>query len=201
MEAKHKMTPPTCPWATSHPLMAEYHDRQWGVPVHDDKILFEFLILESAQAGLSWLTILKRRENYRKAFSGFDPEAVAQYTDADRDRLLADPGIIRNRLKIDSAIQNAAAFLDIARRHGSFSRYIWTFVDNRPMVNHWQRQEEMPAQTEVSVKMSRALKKEGFSFVGPVICYSFMQAVGLVNDHLVSCLRHRELAGGLEKNR
>jgi len=184
-----------CPWCLGDEDYIAYHDRQWGVPVHEDRLLFEFLVLEGAQAGLSWLTILKKRSNYRRAFDDFDPARVARYDENKIQRLLADPGIVRNRLKIRAAVENAAAFLKVKERYGSFDRYIWRFVDGRPVINNWSRLEQIPASTPVSEKMSRELKKLGFKFVGPTICYAFMQAVGMVNDHLVSCFRHAELKG------
>lgn len=182
-----------CPWAGSDPLYVAYHDEEWGVPLHDDRRLFEMLVLEGAQAGLSWLTILRRREAYRRAFGGFDPQAVARYGPTDRERLLADAGIVRNRLKIDSAIANARAFLAVQEAFGSFDAYIWRFVDGRPTGNAWTTPEEVPAQTAVSGAMSRDLRQRGFTFVGPTICYAHMQATGMVNDHLVGCFRHREV--------
>ena len=191
------MTAPTartrCPWSTSDPLYVRYHDDEWGVPLHDDRRLFEMLVLEGAQAGLSWLTILRRREAYRRAFDKFDPQAVARYRPRDVERLLADDGIVRNRLKIDSAINNARAFLAVQDEFGSFDRYVWRFVDGRPMQNGWTRLEEVPARTPASSTMSSDLRKRGFTFVGPTICYAHMQATGMVNDHLVGCFRHREV--------
>lgn len=166
---------------------AYYHDHQWGVPVHDGQLLFEMLILEGAQAGLSWETILKRRENYRKAFFNFDPKKVAAMTDAKLEALCKNPGIIRNRLKIYSARKNAQVFLKIQQEFGSFDNYIWDFVDHKPIINHWKRMEDIPSTTKISDKISKDLKKRGMSFVGPTIIYAFMQAVGIVNDHLVSC--------------
>ena len=185
--------PARCPWGASDPLYVPYHDEEWGVPLHDDRRLFEMLVLEGAQAGLSWLTILRRREGYRRAFDRFDPRAVARYDARDVERLLADGGIIRNRLKIDSAINNARAFLAVQEEFGSFDRYVWGFVDGRPTQNAWTTLEEVPAQTPVSNAMSRDLRKRGFTFVGPTICYAHMQATGMVNDHLVGCFRHREV--------
>ncbi|OAA27228.1 DNA-3-methyladenine glycosylase [Kosmotoga arenicorallina S304] len=182
-----------CPWAGTDPLYVKYHDEEWGVPVHSDRIHFEFLILEGAQAGLSWSTILKRREGYRKAFSGFDPEIVADYDEDKIEELLKNSNIIRNRQKIISAINNARAFLKVQKEFGSFDSYIWSFVSGKPIVNKWKRVEEIPAYTELSVALSKDLKKRGFSFVGPTIVYAHMQAVGLVNDHLVSCFRYKEI--------
>jgi DNA-3-methyladenine glycosylase I len=184
-----------CPWPTGDPLMVSYHDREWGVPVHDDRTLFEFLILEGAQAGLSWTTILRKREGYRAAFDGFDPAKVARYGPDRVAALLADPLIVRNRAKVAAAISNAQAFLAVQEEHGSFDRYIWSFVDSRPLHNAWTRLEEIPAVTPLAETISRDLKKRGFRFVGPTIVYAHMQATGMVNDHLVSCFRHRELGG------
>jgi len=182
-----------CPWAGSDPLYLDYHDTQWGVPLHDDRGLFEFLILEGAQAGLSWITVLKKRENYRVAFEGFDPEKVARYNDDSIRRLLEDEGLIRNRLKITAAVDNARAFLNVQQAFGSFDAYIWQFVDGTPVCNQWKSMQQVPAQTATSKLMSKELKQKGFKFVGPVICYAFMQAVGMVNDHLVDCYRHSEI--------
>ena len=174
--------------------MVEYHDREWGVPVHDDRTLFEFLILEGAQAGLSWLTVLKKRHRYREVFDGFEPGKIARYGEGKIARLLADPGIIRNRLKIHSAVRNARAFLELQVEFGSFDAYLWRFVGGRPRVNGWKRLGDLPARTPESDDLSRELKKRGFNFVGSTICYAFMQAVGMVNDHTVACFRFRELA-------
>ncbi|RMH20432.1 MAG: DNA-3-methyladenine glycosylase I [Acidobacteria bacterium] len=182
-----------CPWCGDDPLYVAYHDREWGVPVHDDRRLFEFLVLEGAQAGLSWLTILRKREGYRRAFDGFDPERVARYDEAQVARLLADEGIVRNRLKIRSAIRNARVFLAIQEEHGSFAGYMWRFVDGRPIRNAWRTLAEVPARTRLSDAFSQDLKQRGMSFVGSTICYAHMQAVGMVNDHLVDCFRHRQL--------
>ena len=168
-------------------LCADYHDNEWGRPVHDDRKLFEMLILEGAQAGLSWETVLKKRESYREAFNNFDPHKVALYDDAKKEELMANPGIIRNRLKINAAIINAKLFLELAERHGSFDKFIWAYVDNKPVVGHWERFEDIPLTTPVSDKISKDLKKMGFKFVGSTIIYSFMQAVGMVNDHLKQC--------------
>lgn len=179
-----------CGWVTSDPLYIKYHDTEWGVPVHDDRLLFEYLILEGAQAGLSWITVLKKRENYRKAFDNFDPEKIAAYNSRKIARLMANPGLIRNRLKIESAVKNARAFLEIKKNGPSFDDYIWQFVDYAPRINSWKTDAAVPAETPEAEKMSRALKKAGFSFVGPTICYAFMQAVGMVNDHITSCFRH-----------
>ncbi len=184
---------PRCPWATT-PLYGKYHDEEWGVPVHDDRKLFEFLILEGAQAGLSWITILRKRENYRAAFAGFDPVKVAAFEEADVTRLLNDAGIVRNRLKIVSAIGNARAFLAVQGEWGSFDRYAWSFVKGKPIQNRWKSLEELPARAEVSDAWSKDLKRRGFKFVGSTIVYAHMQATGMVNDHLVSCPRHRVVA-------
>jgi DNA-3-methyladenine glycosylase I len=185
---------PRCPWAAAEPNLS-YHDREWGVPVHDDRKLFEFLVLEGAQAGLSWTTILKKRENYRKAFDGFRPERIARYGARDVKRLLADPGIVRNRLKIAATIQNANAFLRARKEFGTFDRYLWNFVGAKPKQNRWRKMAQLPARTAESDAMSRDLLRRGFKFVGPTICYAFMQAVGMVNDHLVTCPRHAILRG------
>ena len=182
-----------CPWAKG-PEYEAYHDREWGVPSRDDRHLFEKLILEGAQAGLSWITILKRREGYRRAFANFDVAKVARFTAADQARLLAAPGIIRNRLKVASAISNAKAFLAVQKEFGSFAAYLWAYVDNTQIINHFEKLSEVPAKTDLSTALSRDLKKRGFSFVGPTAMYAYMQSVGLVNDHLVSCFRHAELA-------
>lgn len=182
-----------CPWSGSDPLYLQYHDCEWGVPVHDDRLLFEFLVLEGAQAGLSWLTVLKRREGYRKAFQGFDPQIVAAYSRTDVQRLLTDPGIIRNRLKIESAIGNARCVLKIRDEFGSFDSFLWRHVDGRPIQNGWRSLAEVPAHTEKSDAIGKDLKRRGFSFVGSTICYAFMQAVGMVNDHIVDCFRHDEV--------
>ena len=188
-----------CQWAgdesAGSQLMIEYHDREWGVPVHDDRMLFEFLILEGAQAGLSWSTVLSKRARYREVFDGFDPSKVARYGEAKVAELLADPGIIRNKLKVRSAIMNAQHFLEIQDAHGSFDAYIWEFVDGEPKVNRWRKLAELPATTPESDAMSRELKKIGFRFVGSTICYAFMQATGMVNDHTIDCFRYRELGG------
>lgn len=182
-----------CSWAGEDPLYTAYHDQEWGKPVHDDRELFEFLILEGAQAGLSWITILKKRENYRKVFDNFNPVKVAAYDQEKINKLLNDPGIIRNRLKIHSAVTNAKAFLKIKKEFGSFNNYIWGFVDHEPIINTWASLEQLPAQTALSEKISKDLKKRGFTFIGPTICYAFMQAIGMVNDHVISCYRYKEL--------
>lgn len=181
-----------CPWCEDDPLYISYHDQEWGVPCHDDRKLFEFLILEGAQAGLSWITILRKRENYRRAFADFDAEAVALFGDADIARLLADPGIVRNRLKIGAAIDNAHAFLKVRREFGSFASYYWAFVGNKPILNEWRSLAEVPAESDISRAISRDLRKRGFRFVGPTIMYAHMQAMGMVNDHLISCCKRSE---------
>ena len=184
---------PRCPWATTE-LYAEYHDREWGVPVHDDRRIFEFLILEGAQAGLSWLTVLKKRENYRTAFDDFDPNKIAAYGPRDVARLLGDAGIVRNRLKIAAAIQNAKCFLAVQEEFGAFDRYVWQFVGGKPIQNRWKTMAQVPPRTPESDALSRDLKQRGFKFVGSTICYAHMQATGMVNDHLVTCPRHAPLA-------
>ena len=182
-----------CGWAGDDPLYINYHDTEWGVPLHEDRKLFEFLILEGAQAGLSWITILKKRTNYRKAFQNFDPRKVAEYDSARVKKLLSDPGIVRNKLKIEAAIQNAKAFLAVRKEFGTFDTYIWQFVNGATIRNAWKTLDAIPSKTEESMRMSRDLKKRGFRFVGPTICYAFMQAVGMVNDHTVDCFRHNEI--------
>lgn len=182
--------PRRCAWCGTDPLYIAYHDQEWGVPSHDDAHLFEMLILEGQQAGLSWITILKKRENFRAALDGFDAERIARYTPAHIDALMQDAGIIRNRLKLNAAVKNACAFLDAQSEFGSFDRYIWSFVDGQAQQNHCRSPQDIPVTTPTSDAMSRALKKRGFTFVGSTICYSFMQAVGMVNDHLVDCHRH-----------
>lgn len=182
-----------CSWATQSELEREYHDNEWGVPNYDDRHLFEMLILEGAQAGLSWHTVLKKRDSYREAFDHFDPEKIARYDEDKRAELLSNPGIIRNRLKVDAAIQNAKAYLDVADTHGSFSEYIWGFVDGEPIINHFESMSQVPAETARSQAMSKQLKKDGFKFVGPTICYAFMQAVGMANDHTTDCFRYDEV--------
>ena len=175
------------------PIYIDYHDNEWGRPVHDDRKLFEMLILEGAQAGLSWITVLKKRETYREAFDGFDPEKVALYDDAKIEELMANAGIIRNRLKINAAIINAKLFLKIAEKHGSFDKFIWSYVDYAPIVGHWEKFEDMPITTPISDQISKDLKKQGFKFVGTTIIYSFMQAVGMVNDHLTLCCVYEDI--------
>jgi DNA-3-methyladenine glycosylase I len=182
-----------CAWAGTDPRMISYHDEEWGVPVHDDRLLFEFLVLEGAQAGLSWQTILNKRQAYREAFSGFEPERVARFDRRRIEKLLTNPGIVRNRLKVESAVSNARAVLDVRREFGSFERYVWDLVGGAPRINRWKRTGTIPAHTPASDALSKALKQRGFRFVGSTICYAFMQATGMVNDHLVSCYRHREL--------
>src|SRR6266404_4768378 len=188
-----------CAWAVSD-LMIRYHDEEWGVPVHDDRLLFEFLILEGAQAGLSWITILKKRENYRKAFDAFNPNKIARYGQRDVNRLLGDAGIVRNRLKIAATIQNAKAFLAVRKEVGSFDTYLWSFVGGKPKQNRWRRMSDVPARTAESDAMSADLLRRGFKFAGSTICYALMQATGMVNDHLVSCPRHAELGGASRDN-
>ena len=182
-----------CPWATSDSLYIGYHDTEWGVPVHDDQKLFEMLVLDGAQAGLSWITILKKRENYRRAFNGFDPERVARYGKKEVRRLLKNEGIVRNRLKVESAIKNAKAFLQVQKEFGTFDSYIWQFVEGRTKVNSWKSLKQIPASTKESDAMSKDLRERGFSFVGSTICYALMQAAGLVNDHVTNCFRYSEL--------
>jgi DNA-3-methyladenine glycosylase I len=182
-----------CAWCGEDPLYVGYHDEEWGVPVHDDRRLFEFLVLEGAQAGLSWLTILRKREAYREAFSGFDPETVARYDGRAVRRLLGNAGIVRNRLKIESAIANARAFLDVQGEFGSFDAYVWRFVGGKPRRNAWRTMRQIPAMTEEAEVLSRDLRSRGFRFVGPTICYAHMQATGMVNDHVVGCFRYREV--------
>lgn len=186
----------TCGWEKNDPLYKDYHNREWGTPVWDDRIQFEFLILEGAQAGLSWLTVLRKRENYRRLFAGFDPRKVARYGKSEIRKLLADPGIIRNRLKVESAVSNAGLFLDIQKEAGTFSKYIWGFVGGKPIVNRWKSIKELPCRSLESDALSADLKKRGFKFTGSTIMYSHMQALGLVNDHIVTCFRHRELISG-----
>ena len=184
---------PRCPWATTEANIT-YHDQEWGVPVHDDQVLFEFLILEGAQAGLSWSTILKKRDNYRKAFNGFRAQRIARYGARDVQRLLGDAGIVRNRLKIAATIENAKVFRGVRKEFGTFDAYLWTFVGGKPIQNRWRRMADVPARTPESDAMSRDLLRRGFKFVGSTICYALMQATGMVNDHLVTCPRHVELS-------
>lgn len=187
------MSKERCSWAESSPLMSAYHDTEWGVPLHDDRGLFEFLVLEGAQAGLSWETVLRKRENYRAAFANLDPAVVALYGDEDVERLLADPGIIRNRRKVLSAINNARRFLEVQDEFGSFDTYIWRFVDGRPIKNEFGADAEIPAFTPEAEALSKDLRARGFTFVGPTICYAHMQATGMVNDHVVGCYRYHEV--------
>jgi DNA-3-methyladenine glycosylase I len=182
-----------CAWTNDDELLIAYHDKEWGAPVHDEKRLFEFLILEGAQAGLSWLTILKKRANYRRAYDNFDVDTVAGYTSSKVKKLLNDPGIVRNKLKINASIANAKAVIDIRQEFGSFDKYLWGFVDGKPIVNRRKSKSDIPARTSLSDAMSKDLKKRGFKFVGSTICYAFMQAVGMVNDHEVSCFRYKAL--------
>ena len=186
-----------CGWCKGDALYEAYHDKEWGLPEHDDKRLFEFLILEGAQAGLSWITVLRKRENYRRLMADFDPEELAGWGETEVAGWLQDPGIIRNRLKLYGTLQNARAFLRLREEFGSFDAYLWRFVDGKPIQNNWRTLQEVPAETPQAQQMSKDLKKLGFTFVGPTICYSLMQAVGLVNDHLTSCFRHQEVQRGL----
>lgn len=182
-----------CDWAGTDPLYVVYHDEEWGVPVHDDRTLFEFLVLEGAQAGLSWITILRKREAYREAFDNFDTRIVARYDEKKIGQLLGNKGIIRNRRKLESAVRNAGQFLEVQEKYGSFNAYIWNFVDGTPIQNSWKNVSELPPYTSLGERISKDLKKQGFNFVGPTIVYSFMQAVGMVNDHITACFRHAEL--------
>lgn len=182
-----------CGWVTDNPLYIKYHDEEWGVPLHDDRKLFEFIVLESAQAGLSWITILKKRENYRKAFDDFDPNKIARYDGEKIEELMNNKGIIRNRRKIEATINNAQAFLDVQEKYGSFDKYLWQFVDGEPIINVWKDISEIPAKTELSEKISKDMKKRGFKFLGPIVIYSHMQAVGMVNDHTINCFRYNEI--------
>lgn len=188
-----------CVWAGTDPQMRKYHDKEWGTPIHDDQLLFEFLILEGAQAGLSWSTILKRRENYRIAFEHFDYNKIAKYSEEKVQELMSNEGIIRNRLKIEATIINAKALLKVQKEFGSFDKYIWKFVNNKPIDNRFKELSELPSKTEQSERMSKDLKKRGFKFVGPTICYAFMQAVGMVNDHVIDCFRYDEINQNLSK--
>jgi DNA-3-methyladenine glycosylase I len=182
-----------CGWVSDDPLYLAYHDEEWGVPVHDDRHLFEMLILEGAQAGLSWITILRRRESYRAAFDGFDPERIARYTPKKIEKLLQDPGIIRNRLKVEGTVRNARAFLDLRDEAGSLDSFLWRFVGGKPIQNRWESLGQVPPESAESKAMSKELRRRGFTFVGPTILYAFMQAVGMVNDHTLGCFRHREV--------
>ncbi len=185
--------PKRCEWVTEDPIYIDYHDKEWGVPVHDDRRLFESLVLDGMQAGLSWLIILKKRENFRRAFDHFDPQKVARYDERKIDELVQNAGIIRNKLKIQAAVHNARAFLEVQEKFGSFDAFIWDFVDGRTIINSWKSIRELPATSPESEKMSKTLRQLGFRFVGPTICYAFMQAVGMVNDHIVDCFRYAEL--------
>jgi DNA-3-methyladenine glycosylase I len=187
------MTQRRCAWGEGDPLYQSYHDKEWGVPVHNDRKLFEFLILEGMQAGLSWMTILKKRDNFRAAFDDFDPQKVACYNQKKVEQLLQNEGIIRNQLKIRATIQNAKAFCEVQRQYGSFDNFIWQFVGGKPIKNAWKKLHDIPSSTQESEAMSKALKIRGFKFVGPTICYAFMQAVGMVNDHVVDCFRYNEI--------
>lgn len=189
------IAPYRCPWCGSDPLYQAYHDQEWGVPLHDDRALFELLTLEGAQAGLAWITILRKREGYRQAFAHFDPRTVAGFGETEQLTLLANPAIVRNRLKIAATLSNARAFLAVQEEFGSFDRWLWQFVDGRPIQNQFRSLAEMPARTPLSDQLSKALQKRGFRFVGSTICYAFMQSAGLVNDHLTDCPRHGEVAG------
>lgn len=184
----------SCEWPSNDPLMIRYHDEEWGVPLHDDQKLFEFMVLDAFQAGLSWKTVLAKRENFRRAFDDFDPEKIAVYDEAKYESLLLDAGIIRNRAKIRATISNAAAFLAVQNEFGTFDRYIWSFVGYEPLINHWKSLSELPAKTALSDAMSKDLSRRGFKFVGSTICYAFMQAAGMVNDHVVDCFRHKQLS-------
>lgn len=184
-----------CPWCGTDPLYVKYHDEEWGLPVHDDAKHFEFLLLETQQAGLSWITILRKRENYRKAFAGFDPEKIARFTDADENRLCGDASIIRNRQKIRAALKNARAFLDVRDEFGSFDSYIWQFTDGNPVINRWRELSQLPASSPLSDALSKDMKKRGFSFVGSITLYAHLQAIGVINDHLVDCFRWSEVQG------
>lgn len=191
-----KKAPARCEWAGSDPLYVTYHDREWGVPVHDDRKLFEFLVLEGAQAGLAWITILRKREHYRRVFDDFDAARLARWSPAKVARALKDPGIVRNRLKVQGVVRNARVFLDVVEKEGSFARFLWSFVGGTPQQNRRKSLREVPPETDESRAMSRELRRRGFTFVGPTICYAFMQAVGMVNDHVVTCARWKKLGGG-----
>ena len=182
-----------CTWAGDDPLYLAYHDTEWGVPCYDDRLLFELLILEGAQAGLAWITILRKRDNYRQSFDEFDPVKIARYSQKRVDKLLQNPGIVRNRLKVESTVSNAKAYLEIQEKYGSFSDYLWRYVDGKPITNHWRDIKQVPASTPLSDQLSKDLKKAGFRFVGTTICYAYMQAVGLVNDHTTDCFRHSQI--------
>lgn len=182
-----------CPWSLKDQLYIDYHDKEWGTPLHDDEELFEFLVLEGVQAGLSWYTVLKKRENYRKAFDNFDPEKVAKYSSKKIEKLLQNEGLVRNKLKINSAVNNAKAFIKVQKQFGSFDKYIWSFVNYKPIINKWKTIKQVPAKTKLSDEISKDLKNRGFSFVGSTICYAYMQTLGIVNDHLTDCFRYKEL--------
>lgn len=188
-------SPFRCPWCGTDPLYVKYHDQEWGVPIHDDAKHFEFLLLETQQAGLSWITILRKRENYRNAFAGFNPEKIARFTEKDEARLLLDASIIRNRQKIRAALKNARAFLAVQEEFSSFDQYIWRFVDGNPVINRWSEQAQLPASSALSDTLAKDMKKRGFSFVGSITLYAHLQAIGVVNDHLVDCFRWREVQG------
>lgn len=192
-DAPDAAEPTRCTWCGDDPLYVAYHDEEWGVPLHDEQTLFELLVLEGAQAGLSWITILRKREGYRRAFDGFDPEKIAAYDEAKIEELLQNPEIVRNRLKVESAVTNARAYLEMREEGLTLRDFFWDFVGGEPVVNHFETQDDLPAQTETSAKMSKELKKRGFRFVGPTICYAHMQSAGMVNDHVVSCFRHAEV--------
>lgn len=181
-----------CTWVTNSPLYQDYHDHEWGVPVHDDRVLFEMLNLEGAQAGLSWITILNKRENYRRAFDAFDPEKIVRYSDKRIAKILQDPGIVRNRLKVHAVVTNAKAYLALRDEGRTLDQYLWQYVDGKPIVNQWKNTQEVPAKTDLSDHISKDLKKRGFKFIGSTICYAFMQAVGMVNDHTTDCFRWKE---------
>ncbi|MFX1571478.1 MAG: DNA-3-methyladenine glycosylase I [Promethearchaeota archaeon] len=188
-----------CSWVGDNPQMREYHDKEWGTPIHDDRLLFEFLNLEGAQAGLNWTTILRKRENYRKAFNDFDAQKIVNYNEKIIEELLNNEGIIRNRRKIEAVISNAKAFLKVKKEYGSFDKYIWKFVGHKQIINNFKDLSELPSKTEISEQMSKDLKKRGFKFVGPTICYAFMQAVGMVNDHVIDCFRYEEINQKVKK--
>lgn len=186
------MTKSRCAWVSNEPIYIDYHDKEWGKPIYDDRLLFEFLILEGAQAGLSWITVLKKRESYRKLFDNFDVNKIARYSPAKIEKLLLNPAIIRNRLKVESTVINAKAYLKLVKEHGSFSEFLWSFVDGKPIQNHWKSHKSIPAKNAISDRMSKELKKKGFKFIGSTICYAFMQAVGMVNDHTVDCFKYKQ---------
>ena len=196
-----KKTSTRCEWAGTDPLYVAYHDEEWGVPVHDDRKLFEFLILEGAQAGLAWITILRKREHYRRVFEDFDAQRLARWSPERIARALEDPGIVRNRLKVEGVVRNARAFLSVVKSEGSFASFLWSFVGGEPLQNQRRRLREIPAETDESRAMSKELRRRGFTFVGPTICYAFMQAVGMVNDHVVTCARWKPLGGGATSRR